>query len=72
MFIHSIGEFNDLGIAEGKIDASLFGPVAAVRLIINSASKNWVIISEVGVSVLRESLGKLNYQIFCADHVRDR
>lgn len=45
--IYYSGEFNDLGIAEGKIDASLFGPIGAVRLVIKSASKNWVIISEV-------------------------
>lgn len=43
----SSGEFNDLGIAEGKIDASQFGLIAAVRLVIKSSSKNWVIISEV-------------------------
>jgi len=43
----SSGEFNDLGIAEGKIDPSQFGQISAVRLVIKSASKNWVIISEV-------------------------
>lgn len=41
-----VGQFNDLGIAEGKIDNSL-NPIAAIRLVIKSASKNWVIISEV-------------------------
>lgn len=41
-----IGEFSDLGLAEGKIDSSL-NPIAAVRLVIKSASKNWVIISEI-------------------------
>ncbi|EFX88534.1 hypothetical protein DAPPUDRAFT_310736 [Daphnia pulex] len=42
-----VGEFNDLGIAEGKIDPSQFGQISAVRLVIKSASKNWVIISEI-------------------------
>ena len=47
VFLHCSGEFNDLGIAEGKIDPSQFGQIGAVRLVIKSASKNWVIISEV-------------------------
>lgn len=47
IFLIFLGEFNDLGTAEGKIDAALLGPIAAVRMIIKSASKNWVIISEV-------------------------
>lgn len=46
-FFIPLGEFNDLGIAEGRIDSALFGPISAVRLVIKSASKNWVIISEV-------------------------
>lgn len=42
-----VGEFDDLGVAEGRFDADKYGPIAAVRLVINSSSKNWVIISEV-------------------------
>ena len=41
------GEFNDLGIAEGKLDSELIGAVSSVRLVIKTSSKNWVIISEV-------------------------
>ena len=40
-------DFNDFGVAEGKIDTAQVGPIAAVRLVIKSASKNWIIISEV-------------------------
>jgi len=42
-----IGEFNDLGIAEGKINCDLLGPLTSVRLIIKTSSTNWVIISEI-------------------------
>jgi len=41
------GEFNDLGIAEGKLDSELIGAVSSVRLVIKTSSKNWVIISEI-------------------------
>ena len=40
------GQFNDLGLAEGKIEEDL-NPITAIRLVIKSSSKNWVIISEV-------------------------
>ena len=40
-------DFNDFGVAEGKIDTAQVGPITAVRLVIKSASKNWIIISEV-------------------------
>jgi len=42
-----IGEFNDLGIAEGKLNSDLIGAVTSVRLVIKTSSKNWVIISEI-------------------------
>jgi len=42
-----VGEFNDLGIAEGKLDSELIGAVSSVRLVIKTSSKNWVIISEI-------------------------
>ena len=42
-----VGQFDELGVAEGKLDADKLGLIRSVRLSIKSASKNWVIISEV-------------------------
>jgi len=42
-----IGEFNDLGIAEGKLNSDLIGAVTSVRLVIKTPSNNWVMISEI-------------------------
>ena len=47
IFFFFLVDFNDFGVAEGKIDTAQVGPIAAVRLVIKSASKNWIIISEV-------------------------
>ena len=42
----TVGKFNHLGFAEGKIDDRL-GPIAELRLLVHSDSGNWVILSEV-------------------------
>ncbi len=76
----SPGEFNDLGIAEGKIDPSQFGQISAVRLVIKSASKNWVIISEVrknfclstGCDLFWRAFHSSIFLTFAADHVWHR
>ena len=47
VFFFFKGKFNDLDVAEGKLNADRLGLVDSVRLSIKSASKNWVIISEV-------------------------
>ena len=42
-----VGHFDELGVGEGSLDYERFGLLTSVRLHIKSASKNWVIISEV-------------------------
>ncbi|CAL4119809.1 unnamed protein product, partial [Meganyctiphanes norvegica] len=43
-----VGEFDDMGVAEGDIDVSL-GEIQCLRLNVHSESDNWAILSEIHV-----------------------
>ena len=44
--IFIIGQFDDMGVAEGKIDTK-YGKVKVLRLRVHEESENWAILSEV-------------------------
>lgn len=46
-----VGNFNDIGIAAGMIDANL-GQIKEMRLNVLKDSENWVILSEVNNFIL--------------------
>lgn len=46
MTIFLTGKFNSIGTAEGLFNASV-SPIKELKLLLHSATKNWVILSEV-------------------------
>lgn len=46
-----LGHFNDVGIASGMIDAGI-GKIKEIRLNVLKDSENWVILSEVNITIV--------------------
>ncbi|KAK4288346.1 hypothetical protein Pmani_038619 [Petrolisthes manimaculis] len=44
-----VGEFDDMGVAEGTVDAASLGVVKALRLSVHVESDNWAILSEIHI-----------------------
>ena len=49
-FLYITGDFDDMGVAEGKIPEG-FGEIKSLRLNIHVESENWAILSEVCIVI---------------------